>query len=56
LEEGAAFDEAAVRERLKAELSSYKIPKQFAAVPRSDIPVLSSGKVDLAALPKVFDA
>jgi acyl-CoA synthetase (AMP-forming)/AMP-acid ligase II len=56
LEDGAAFDEAAVRERLKAELSAYKIPKRFAAVPRSDIPVLSSGKVDLAALQKVFDA
>ncbi len=47
LEAGAEFDEAAVRERLKAELSAYKIPKRFAAVPRSDIPLLSSGKVDL---------
>jgi acyl-CoA synthetase (AMP-forming)/AMP-acid ligase II len=55
LEDGAEFDEAAVRERLKGELSAYKIPKRFAAVPRSDIPVLSSGKVDLAALQKVFD-
>ncbi len=55
LEDGAEFDEAAVRERLAAELSSYKIPKRFATVPRSDIPVLSSGKVDLAALQKVFD-
>jgi acyl-CoA synthetase (AMP-forming)/AMP-acid ligase II len=56
LEDGAEFDEAAVRERLAAELSSYKIPKRFVTVPRSDIPVLSSGKVDLAALQKVFDA
>ena len=56
LEDGAEFDEAALRERLRTELSSYKIPKRFAAVPRSDIPVLSSGKVDLAALQKVFDA
>jgi acyl-CoA synthetase (AMP-forming)/AMP-acid ligase II len=56
LEDGAEFDEAAVRERLKGELSAYKIPKRFAAVPRSDIPLLSSGKVDLAALQKVFDA
>ncbi len=56
LEDGADFDEAAVRDRLKAELSSYKIPKRFAAVPRSDIPVLSSGKIDLAALQKMFDA
>jgi acyl-CoA synthetase (AMP-forming)/AMP-acid ligase II len=56
LEDGAEFDEAAVRERLAAELSSYKIPKRYATVPRSDIPVLSSGKVDLAALQKLFDA
>jgi acyl-CoA synthetase (AMP-forming)/AMP-acid ligase II len=56
LEGDAEFDEAALRERLKAELSAYKIPKRFAAVPRSDIPVLSSGKVDLAALQQVFDA
>jgi acyl-CoA synthetase (AMP-forming)/AMP-acid ligase II len=56
LEDGNEFDETAVRERLKSELSSYKIPKRFAAVPRSEIPVLSSGKVDLAALQKLFDA
>jgi len=56
VEDGVEFDEPAVRNRLKAELSSYKIPKRIAAVPRSDIPVLSSGKVDLVALQKVFDA
>jgi acyl-CoA synthetase (AMP-forming)/AMP-acid ligase II len=56
VEDGVEFDEHAVRNRLKAELSSYKIPKRIAAVPRSDIPVLSSGKVDLVALQKVFDA
>jgi acyl-CoA synthetase (AMP-forming)/AMP-acid ligase II len=55
LEDGAEFDEATVCEQLKTELSSYMIPKRFAAVPRSDIPVLSSGKVDLAALQTVFD-
>ena len=54
LEAGAEFDEATVRERLKGELSAYKIPKRFATVARSDIPLLSSGKVDLAALQKVF--
>jgi acyl-CoA synthetase (AMP-forming)/AMP-acid ligase II len=56
LEDGAEFDETIVRERLKAELSAYSIPKRFAAVPRSEIPLLSSGKVDLVALQKVFDA
>jgi acyl-CoA synthetase (AMP-forming)/AMP-acid ligase II len=51
----AAFDEAALRDRLKAELSSYKIPKRFVAVPRADIPLLSSGKVDTQQLRKLFD-
>jgi acyl-CoA synthetase (AMP-forming)/AMP-acid ligase II len=56
LEDGAEFNEGALRERLKGELSAYKIPKRFAAVARSEIPLLSSGKVDLATLQKVFDA
>ncbi|MFG1929288.1 class I adenylate-forming enzyme family protein [Mycobacterium sp. NPDC048908] len=56
LEDDDEFDEAAVRDRLKAELSTYKIPKRFVALPRSLIPMLSSGKVDTAALQKVFDA
>ena len=51
-----AFDEAAVRERLQAELSAYKIPKRFIALPRSEIPLLSSGKVDTRQLRKLFDA
>jgi acyl-CoA synthetase (AMP-forming)/AMP-acid ligase II len=55
LEDDGDFDEAAVLGLLKGELSAYKIPKRFAAVPRSEIPVLSSGKVDMVALQKVFD-
>lgn len=55
LEDGASFDEASCRERLKAELSAYKIPRRFAAVPAAHIPVLSSGKVDLSRLAEVFD-
>jgi acyl-CoA synthetase (AMP-forming)/AMP-acid ligase II len=55
LEDDGDFDEAAVLDLLKGELSAYKIPKRFAAVPRSEIPVLSSGKVDMVALQKVFD-
>ena len=49
------LDEAAVRERLKAELSAYKIPKRFLALPRAEIPLLSSGKVDTQQLKKLFD-
>jgi acyl-CoA synthetase (AMP-forming)/AMP-acid ligase II len=51
-----AFDEAGLRERLKAELSTYKIPARFVAVPSAEIPLLSSGKVDTQQLRKLFDA
>lgn len=54
--DGAVFDESIVREQLKAELSAYKIPKRFAAVPSAEVPLLSSGKVDMERLTKVFDA
>lgn len=56
LDEGAEFDEDTLRERLKAELSAYKIPRRFAAVASSDIPLMSSGKLDMPRLTKVFDA
>ncbi|HEY0229545.1 MAG TPA: fatty acid--CoA ligase family protein, partial [Mycobacterium sp.] len=52
----AAIDEAALRERLKAELSTYKIPTRFVALPSAEIPLLSSGKVDTQQLRKLFDA
>jgi acyl-CoA synthetase (AMP-forming)/AMP-acid ligase II len=48
------FDEVALRERLKDELSAYKIPKRFLAVPSGEIPLLSSGKVDTQQLKKLF--
>jgi acyl-CoA synthetase (AMP-forming)/AMP-acid ligase II len=50
------LDEAALRERLKGELSSYKIPKRFLSVSRAEVPLLSSGKVDTRRLKKLFDA
>ncbi|BBY01911.1 class I adenylate-forming enzyme family protein [Mycobacterium seoulense] len=53
--EGAAFDEAALRDRLKAELSAYKIPRRFVTVSRSQLPLLSSGKVDTQRLRKLLD-
>lgn len=56
LDEGAEFDEDELRESLKSELSSYKIPRRFAAVPAAEIPVMSSGKIDMPRLTKVFDA
>ncbi|OBI92459.1 class I adenylate-forming enzyme family protein [Mycobacterium sp. 1245805.9] len=50
------LDEAALRERLKTELSAYKIPKRFVTLPRNEIPRLSSGKVDTQRLRELFDA
>ncbi len=40
----------------KDELSAYKIPRRFVAVPSAQIPVMSSGKVDMPRLTEVFDA
>jgi acyl-CoA synthetase (AMP-forming)/AMP-acid ligase II len=51
-----SLDEAALRERLKAELSAYKVPRRFLALPPAEIPRLSSGKVDTQRLRKLFDA
>ena len=56
LTDGADFDEDVLRARLKDELSAYKIPRRFAALPASQIPVMSSGKIDLPRLTRIFDA
>lgn len=52
-EESTGFDEAVLRDRLAEVLSSYKIPRRFAVV--AAVPVMSSGKVDIARLAEVFD-
>ncbi|BBY64735.1 class I adenylate-forming enzyme family protein [Mycolicibacterium helvum] len=49
------FDEDAVRDRLRTELSSYKIPRRFATLSPGELPLTSSGKVDLPRLAAVFD-
>ncbi|MDX1884787.1 class I adenylate-forming enzyme family protein [Mycolicibacterium sp. 120270] len=49
-------DESAVRNELKRALSAYKVPRRIVAVPPVQIPVLSSGKVDMKKLAAVFDA
>jgi acyl-CoA synthetase (AMP-forming)/AMP-acid ligase II len=56
VEDGTEFDESGLRAALKSELAVYKIPTRFAALQRSAVPMLSSGKVDLHQLKKVFDA
>lgn len=48
------IDEDSLRDRLAPELSAYKIPRRFTTVDAAEIPLLSSGKVDLLRLAKVF--
>ena len=55
LDNGAAFDEAALRRQLAAELSAYKIPRRFATIPTADVPRLASGKPDVQRLKRLFD-
>ncbi|CDO89876.1 AMP-binding protein [Mycobacterium triplex] len=52
----AALDDATLTERLKSELSAYKIPKRFITLARADVPLMSSGKVDMRQLRMFFDA
>ena len=56
LDHGALFDETTLRRELTAELSAYKIPKRFAAIPAAEVPLLASGKVDRRQLKRLFDA
>jgi acyl-CoA synthetase (AMP-forming)/AMP-acid ligase II len=49
------IDESSLRHELKRELSAYKIPKRIVAMAPAQIPVLSSGKVDMNRLATVFD-
>jgi acyl-CoA synthetase (AMP-forming)/AMP-acid ligase II len=44
-ESGSDLDPAALTERLRDELSSYKVPKRMMVVPYDDAPWLPSGKV-----------
>jgi acyl-CoA synthetase (AMP-forming)/AMP-acid ligase II len=49
------LDESALRDSLKRELSAYKVPRRIVAVKPAQIPVLSSGKVDVKRLAAVLD-
>lgn len=54
--DGEAFDGDGLRQQLRTVLSAYKIPRRIIGVHAADIPVLSSGKVDVGKLAAVFDA
>ena len=44
-----------LRSRLRELLSAYKIPRRFVRIPRAQLPVMSSGKIDMPALARLFD-
>jgi acyl-CoA synthetase (AMP-forming)/AMP-acid ligase II len=48
-------DTEALRRALREALSAYKVPKRFAVCHPDDLPLLSSGKVDMSALARLFD-
>ena len=56
LENTAQFDETLLRRQLAAELSAYKIPKQFVAITMTELPMLPSGKVAIRELLRFFNA
>jgi acyl-CoA synthetase (AMP-forming)/AMP-acid ligase II len=53
--DSASLDIATLREDLKTELSAYKIPRRILGVRAADIPLMSSGKVDMRRLAELFD-
>jgi len=54
--EGAEVDVEDLRARLKGRLSAYKVPRRFLVVPAADVPMMSSGKLDLRALKELLRA
>lgn len=53
---GEAVDVDALRAKLREQLSAYKVPKRFVVVPADEVPVMSSGKLDLRAIVEVLGA
>jgi acyl-CoA synthetase (AMP-forming)/AMP-acid ligase II len=56
VDEEAGFDEATLRQQLAEQLSAYKIPRRFAVVQTSEVPLLASGKPDVQRMSRLFDA
>ncbi|WP_019927236.1 class I adenylate-forming enzyme family protein [Nocardia sp. BMG111209] len=50
-----AFDAEELRRRLRTELSAYKVPRKLVGLTAAQVPLMSSGKVDIRQLGKVFD-
>lgn len=52
---GDPVNAAALRDVLKMRLAPYKVPRKFVSLAESDLPTLSSGKVDLRRLTEIAD-
>ncbi len=48
-------DTEALRRALRKTLSAYKVPRRFLVCRPADVPMLSSGKVDMPGLARLFD-
>jgi acyl-CoA synthetase (AMP-forming)/AMP-acid ligase II len=51
---GEAFDEARLQAQAAQRLSRYKVPRRIVRLAESELPMLSSGKLDLAALKRLL--
>jgi acyl-CoA synthetase (AMP-forming)/AMP-acid ligase II len=49
-----SVDVGALRARLRGRLSAYKVPRRVVTVPPEDVPMMSSGKLDLRALKELL--
>ncbi|MEZ0356865.1 class I adenylate-forming enzyme family protein [Mycobacterium sp. SA01] len=52
--DAGTFDAGALRHSLKAELSAYKIPRRVVALTPDQLPLMSSGKIDVRRLREVL--
>jgi acyl-CoA synthetase (AMP-forming)/AMP-acid ligase II len=55
LKSGAVLDTAAVRERLKQDLSSYKLPRHVFCMAKEELPFTDSGKIDKRKLAPLLE-
>jgi acyl-CoA synthetase (AMP-forming)/AMP-acid ligase II len=54
VERGARVDESGLRQQLKQKISSYKIPRRFLFLSETEVPMMSSGKLDKRRLAEMF--
>jgi acyl-CoA synthetase (AMP-forming)/AMP-acid ligase II len=53
---GTEVDDGVLRTALSTRLSSYKVPRRYRLIAEDQLPLLSSGKPDVPAVKRMFDA